>query len=115
MAQVVFGLGWGGLFTATEWATTPAHIEWNTTLVLTLIYVVIGPAVLAYRCWGLGVQQAGPNVAGFFANLTPLFAAVISTLLLGEAPRFYHAVAFALIVGGIWVSSTLRHGPSSKR
>jgi drug/metabolite transporter (DMT)-like permease len=105
MAQVVFGLGWGGLFTATEWATTPAHIEWNTTLVLTLIYVVIGPAVLAYRCWGLGVQQAGPNVAGFFANLTPLFAAVISTLLLGEAPRAYHAVAFALIVGGIWVSS----------
>ena len=75
----------------------------------------MGPAVLAYRCWGLGVQQAGPNVAGFFANLTPLFAAVISTLLLGEAPRFYHAVAFALIVGGIWVSSTLRHGPSSKR
>jgi len=105
MAQVIFGLGWGGLFSGLEWGLTPAHIEWNTTVWLALIYVAIGPAILAYRCWGLGVQQAGPNVAGFFANLTPLFAAVISTVMLGDAPQTYHGLAFALIVGGIWVSS----------
>lgn len=105
MAQIIFGLGWSGLFSGLEWGLTPAHIEWNLTVVLTLIYVSIGPAILAYRCWGLGVQQAGPNVAGFFANLTPLFAATISTLMLGDAPAAYHVLAFALIVGGIWVSS----------
>jgi drug/metabolite transporter (DMT)-like permease len=47
----------------------------------------------------------GPNVAGFFANLTPLFAAVMSTAFLGEAPHLYHLVAFLLIAGGIVVSS----------
>jgi drug/metabolite transporter (DMT)-like permease len=61
--------------------------------------------LLAYRSWGLGIQRVGPNIAGFFANLTPLFAALISTLVLGEAPRFFHGLAFVLIVGGIWVSS----------
>jgi len=105
MAQIFFGLGWSGLFSGLEWSLTPAHIEWNLTVVLALIYVSIGPAILAYRCWGLGVQQAGPNVAGFFANLTPLFAATISTLMLGDSPAAYHVLAFALIVGGIWVSS----------
>ena len=64
-----------------------------------------GPAILAYRCWGMGVQRVGPNVAGFFANLTPLFAAVLSAAFLGELPRLYHALAFVLIVGGIVVSS----------
>jgi drug/metabolite transporter (DMT)-like permease len=44
-------------------------------------------------------------VAGFFGNLTPLFAAVLSALFLGEAPRLYHAAAFALIVAGILVSA----------
>jgi drug/metabolite transporter (DMT)-like permease len=44
-------------------------------------------------------------VAGFFSNLTPLFAATLSTLTLGEAPKPYHALAFFLIVGGIWISS----------
>jgi drug/metabolite transporter (DMT)-like permease len=44
-------------------------------------------------------------VAGFFVNLTPLFAAVLSAAVLGDMPRPYHALAFALIVGGIIISS----------
>jgi drug/metabolite transporter (DMT)-like permease len=60
--------------------------------------------VLAYRCWGLGVATGGPALAAFFNNLTPLFAAVLSVLLLGELPRLYHAAAFLLIVTGIAVS-----------
>jgi drug/metabolite transporter (DMT)-like permease len=47
----------------------------------------------------------GTNIAGFFANLTPLFAAVMSSVLLGEHPEVYHAVAFALIVAGILAAS----------
>jgi drug/metabolite transporter (DMT)-like permease len=70
-----------------------------------LAFVAVGPAVLAYRCWGEGVQLAGPAVAGFFSNLTPLFAALLSAAFLGELPHLYHVLAFALIVGGIVVSS----------
>lgn len=105
LAQVVFGLGWSGLFAAGEWAVGDAHIEWGWPLAAALVFVAVGPAVLAYRCWGLGVQRAGPAVAGFFANLTPVFAALLSVLFLGEAPQPYHGLAFALIVAGIWVSA----------
>ena len=105
MAQMVFGLAWSGLFAGAEWALTDAHIVWGWPLVLTLAYVAVGPAILAYRCWGIGVQRVGPAVAAFFGNLTPLFAAVLSAAFLGELPHGYHAMAFALIVGGIWVSS----------
>ena len=69
------------------------------------MFVAVGPAVVAYRFWGLGVQQAGPAMAGFFANLTPVFAALLSAAFLGELPQAYHALAFALIVAGIWASS----------
>ena len=105
MAQVVLGLAWSGLFTAGEWALTDAHIRWSWPLMAALLFVAVGPAVLAYRCWGIGVQRAGPAVAGFFSNLTPLFAALMSAAFLGELPHAYHALAFALIVGGIVVSS----------
>lgn len=104
-AQVVFGLGWSGLFAGLEWGLTDAHIVWGWPLLATLVFVSVGPSVLAYRCWGLGVQQAGPTVAGFFANLSPLFTAVMSAAFLGEMPRPYHLLAFVLIVGGIVVSS----------
>ena len=105
MAQMVFGLGWSGLFAAGEWALTDAHIVWGWPLAAALLYVAVGPAILAYRCWGVGVQRVGPSIAGFFSNLTPLFAALMSAAFLGELPQLYHGIAFVLIVGGIVVSS----------
>ncbi len=105
LAQVVFGLGWSALAGGTEWALTDAHIQWGLPLLAALAFISVGPAVLAYRWWGTGVQRAGPNAAGFFVNLTPLFAALMSAAFLGEMPHLYHGVAFALIVGGILVSS----------
>ena len=105
MAQIVFGLGWSGLFAAGEWALTDAQIRWGWPLAAALLFVAVGPAVISYRCWGMGVRRVGPAVAGFFSNLTPLFTALLSAAFLGELPHVYHGVAFLLIVGGIVVSS----------
>lgn len=105
MAQVVFGLGWAGLFAGAEWTLTDAHVTWGWPLVAGLLFIAVGPAVLAYRCWGIGIQRAGPTLAGFFNNLTPLFAALMSAAFLGDPPRLYHAIAFVLMAGGIVVSA----------
>ena len=105
MAQMVFGLAWSGSFAGVEWAMGHTHIAWGWPLIAALAFIAVGPAVLAYRCWGVGVERAGPAVAGFFVNLTPLFAGILSAAFLGETPQLFHGVAFALIVGGIVVSS----------
>ena len=108
LAQIVFGLLWSSLFSGTEWALGLGRFALSWPLVGALLFIALGPALLAYRAWGAGVARAGPSVAGFFINLTPLFTAVLSSAFLGEAPHAYHAVAFLLIVGGIAVSSTRR-------
>lgn len=105
LAQVAFGLAWSALFAGGEWALGRGHIQWGWPLAAALVFVAVGPAVIAYRAWGAGVGQAGPAAAGFFSNLTPLFAALLSTAFLGDAPRLFHVLAFGLIVGGIVVSS----------
>ena len=111
LAQVAFGLAWSGVMTAGEWALLPPlpegqhHLQWGWPLALALLYVAVGPSLLAYRAWGAGVARVGPTTAGFFSKLTPLFAALMSATLLGEPPQTYHLVGFLLIVGGIVVSS----------
>lgn len=106
LAQMVPGLMWSGLFTGLEWGLLPqAEIMWGWPLAVALVYVALGPSLLAYYCWGNGVAAAGPQVAGFFINLTPLFTAVLSAAVLGELPHAFHAVAFGLIVGGIVMAS----------
>lgn len=103
-AQVIYGVLWSGLFAGGEWAMKDVQITWSPLLLAALLYVAVGPAVIAFRCWGAGVQRAGPSMGAFFVNLTPLFTAVLSTAFLGEAPHAYHALAFVLIVGGIVAS-----------
>jgi drug/metabolite transporter (DMT)-like permease len=104
LVQTLFGLVAASVFTAGEQALGAAPIQWSWGVVAALLYVSLGASIAAYRCWGLGVAEGGPALAAFFNNLTPLFAALLSTLVLGEAPQPYHAVAFVLIVGGIAVS-----------
>jgi drug/metabolite transporter (DMT)-like permease len=105
LAQIVFGLVWSAAFTGAEWTLTPAHIDWGWPLIGALLFIAVGPAVIAYRAWGAGVSRAGPAVAGFFINLTPLFTALLSSAFLGETPQLFHALAFVLIVSGIVLSS----------
>ena len=108
MAQVLIGFLWTMLFEGAEIATGHAFIElnyWTGTLIL---FVAVGPSLIAYRCWGLGVNGAGPTVAAFFANLIPLFTALLSAAILGDPPQLFHGLAFVLIVVGILVSSATK-------
>ncbi len=105
LVQVLFGAAWAGLAAGVEVVVAPAPIQWSWWVVAALAYVVIGPSVLAYYCWGEGVATVGPAIAAFFNNLTPVFAALMSAAWLGEAPSWYHVLAFAFIVAGIVVSS----------
>jgi drug/metabolite transporter (DMT)-like permease len=104
-AQIVIGLMWTGIFEGFEIASGHAYLDLNLWTGSLILFIAIGPSLIAYRCWGQGVNRAGPTVAAFFANFIPLFTALFSAAILGEPPSLFHGVAFALIVAGIWVSS----------
>jgi drug/metabolite transporter (DMT)-like permease len=105
MAQVVFGCLWTGLFYGVEFAAGYAFINLDFWGWLIILFIAVGPSLIAYRFWGIGVTRAGPTVASFFANLIPLFTALLSAALLGDPPRLFHGMAFILIVTGIVISS----------
>ena len=104
LAQVGFGFCWSLGFAVTEWQLQYSYFTWSWPTVFMIIYVIIGPSLIAYRCWGLGVSGAGATVATFFTNLIPLFTAILSTLLLQKPPELFQGVAFALILAGIYLS-----------
>ena len=103
--QMLFGLLGAGAAAGVEALVGVPPIAWSGWVVAALFYIAVGPSIIAYRCWGLGIATGGPALAAFFANLTPVFAALLSAALLGEPPHWFHALAFALIVAGIVVSS----------
>lgn len=72
-------------------------------IILSLFYVALFPSIVAYFCWNKGVDLVGPNRAGLFINLIPLFASLLSVWLLGESVRMFHIGGMGLIAGGMAV------------
>ena len=105
LVQMLFGLLGAAAAAGGEALLGAAPLRWNAGVAAALLYIAVGPSIIAYRCWGLGIARGGPALAAFFSNLTPVFAALLSAAILGEAPQPFHAAAFALIVAGIVVSA----------
>jgi drug/metabolite transporter (DMT)-like permease len=71
---------------------------------LILLYVALVPSLLSQMFYMRGVELIGPGWTGLFVNLVPIFGALLVVLLLGEPFRAYHALALALVLGGIWLA-----------
>ena len=72
--------------------------------VLLTLFVAIFPGILAQQFFLRGVDLIGPQRAGIFTNLVPVFASALAVALLGQEFAFYHAIALVLVLGGIWLS-----------
>jgi drug/metabolite transporter (DMT)-like permease len=73
-------------------------------------YVGLFPTALALLLYNRAVQAIGPNRAGAFNHLTPVFAALLAILFLGERFAIYHLAGGALIVAGLYLASAERRG-----
>lgn len=84
---------------------TLGHFQWPTAkgwIVISLI--TLFPSFLAQILFMNGVEAIGPARAGVFVNLVPVFAAILAVLVLSEPFEIFHAIALALVLGGIYLS-----------
>lgn len=87
------------------WEVANGTVVWPTGKGWALIgYIALLPSLVAQLLYMRGVELIGPGRAGLFMNLIPVFAALGGVLLLGEHVAVFHAVALALVLGGIWLA-----------
>ena len=66
-----------------------------------VFYIAIVPSFLSQIFFMRGVDLIGPGSAGLYANLVPIFSAIMAVLLLSEDFAFFHLAAMLLVFGGI--------------
>jgi len=77
----------------------------NLPFILTLSYVVLFPGLASFICWIKGIAIIGPNRAGIFLHLMPIFSTVLAILIFEEQFMNYHLFGALFIIGGIFLSS----------
>ena len=85
---------------------TGSFVVFNRVTIGSVLYVAIFPSLLAYLFWNRAVGQVGPNRAGQFIHLIPVFGSLLSVSLLGERLHLYHLAGVLLVALGI-LSATL--------
>ena len=68
-----------------------------------VLYIALVPSFLSQIFFMRGVDLVGPNSAGLYANLVPIFSALMAILILDETFRFYHLIAMVIIFSGIFL------------
>lgn len=90
-----------------EWTT--GHAVWPSREGWAMVaFVGLGPSLLAQLFFMRGVEMIGPNRAGLFVNLVPIFGAILAVLLVGESFGATETAALALVLGGIACAERLK-------
>ena len=66
-----------------------------------LVAVVLATGIGAFLGYSIALKHNGPVLTSAALTLTPLYAAVQATLLVGEQLGWYHGVALVLVVSGL--------------
>ena len=77
------------------------RFDFSAGPIIGMIYIVIGPALLAYYFFTTAVGRLGANRAGLFFYWLPIAAAGLAAWLLDERLAFYHLIGFILVVIGL--------------
>jgi drug/metabolite transporter (DMT)-like permease len=85
--------------------STGAVLKFDFLTLATLGYMLIFPSTLAYLFFNRGIALIGPNRAAPFFHLVPVFGSAMAILLLGEQPRLFHLVGYALVLAGVVIAS----------
>lgn len=94
-------------FTAWEFAAGKGILPTGAGWAI-LAFTAIFPSLLGQAFFIGGVELIGANRAGLFINLVPIFATLLSIVILGEAFYLHQCLALALVLGGIWLAE--HHG-----
>lgn len=81
----------------------PLLATWTTAGAV--VYTGLFSSTLAFIGWNRGVELIGAARAGVFLHLIPCYAAVLSSLILGELLQLYHVAGFLLIFGGVTLAA----------
>lgn len=76
------------------------------TSLFVVLYLGFFPTALALILFNKAVDIVGPNIAGYFQHLVPLYAALWAIIFLDETLQVYHGLGGLLIIIGLCSATT---------
>ncbi len=80
-------------------------INVNKNFLYCLVYLALFPSIGSYYCWTGAVSIIGPNRAGIFLMLIPMFSAVMAIFFFKEEFQLYHFIGSIFVIIGLFLAN----------
>jgi drug/metabolite transporter (DMT)-like permease len=99
----------GGVLVLIPFTIAEAALGWGSTLSWKSAALVLAAALIpgaaAYGAYSVMQRVLGAARVGMVLYLSPIYAAVIGWIVLGEAIEGYHVAGGGLVLAGIWLAN----------
>lgn len=81
--------------------------QWPATQLawLVVLFVSLIPSLMSQVFYMRGVDLMGPDRAGVYSNLVPIYSAVLGVLILNEVFGLYHMLSIIIVITGLTIIS----------
>ena len=85
--------------------------QWPATQLawLVVLFVSLFPSLMSQVFYMRGVDLMGPDRAGVYSNLVPIYSAALGVLILNEAFGLYHMLSITIVITGLTIISRSKH------
>ncbi len=80
-------------------------VEWNSHLLLSIIYLGLGASVICFFIWNIAIHKLGAGRTALFGNLIPIFSSLEAVIILHEQFNWVHIVSMLLVFAGILLAN----------
>ncbi|MER3438412.1 MAG: hypothetical protein C4346_12970 [Chloroflexota bacterium] len=101
----LYGLAFMLPLVVLELATTDLPMP-NRAGMLLMLYLALGPSLIAYYLWGYGLTRLEASQAAVYGNLMPLVGVVAASVFLHERIGALQLIGGAIIITGVWLATT---------
>ena len=91
-----------------------APIEWNNSLLLSLLYLGAGTSVISFLCWNAAIKRMGAGTTVLFGNLIPIISTIEAVLFLNEPFQKIHMISAGIVILGLIIANTGQHKKQTK-
>lgn len=93
-----------------EQTSTPS-VQWNSNLLLVILYLGAGTSVTAFLCWNLAIARLGAARTALFGNLIPVFSSLEAVWILHEEITWLHGISSILVLAGLLLANMRKANP----
>lgn len=108
LTTVVFNITAILLIPFANYSQISMFFDYDLNIIISILYMGIFPTVFGYMIQQYSIKEIGPERTNIYINLVPVFAIILSIVILHESIDLLNIISGIIVVGAVYKFNTAK-------